>query len=69
MAAAVKRAERAEAIIGKVIGGTTGAVVGGVTGGAAGAAVAVETADRDVVIPIGAKIRLALRSAFPSLPI
>lgn len=54
----------AGAIIGKVIGGGTGAVVGGVAGGAAGGAVAVETADRDVIIPIGAKIRLALRSAF-----
>jgi len=54
----------AGAIIGKVIGGGTGAVVGGVAGGAAGGAVAVETADRDVIIPIGAKIRLALRSVF-----
>ena len=40
----------------------TGAAAGGVVGGAAGAAVAVETADRDVVIPVGAKIKLALRS-------
>ncbi|HEV8197096.1 MAG TPA: hypothetical protein VGP87_10680 [Gemmatimonadales bacterium] len=54
----------AGAIIGKVVGGGTGAAAGGVVGGAAGAAVAVETADRDVVIPIGAKIRIALRSAF-----
>jgi len=52
------------AILGKIIGGKTGAVAGGVTGAAAGAAVAVETADRDVVVPIGAKIKLALRSAF-----
>jgi len=35
-----------------------------VTGAAAGAAVAVETAPRDVVIPVGARIKLALRSAF-----
>jgi hypothetical protein len=54
----------AGAIIGKIIGGGTGAVVGGVVGGAAGGAVAVETADRDVIIPVGAKIRLALRSTF-----
>ena len=54
----------AGAIIGKVIGGGSGAVAGGVVGGAAGAAVAVETADRDVIIPVGAKIRLALRSVF-----
>ncbi len=54
----------AGAIIGKVIGGGSGAAAGGVVGGAAGAAVAVETADRDVIIAVGAKIRLALRSAF-----
>ncbi len=54
----------AGAILGKVIGGGTGAVIGGVVGGAAGGAVAVETADRDVVIPVGAIIRLALRSTF-----
>ncbi len=54
----------AGAIIGKVIGGGSGAVAGAVVGGAAGAAVAVESADRDVVVPVGAKIRLALRSAF-----
>jgi hypothetical protein len=54
----------AGAIIGKVIGGGTGAAAGAVVGGAAGAAVAVESADRDVVVPVGAKIRLALRSAF-----
>ncbi|HEV8358170.1 MAG TPA: hypothetical protein VGQ17_15570 [Gemmatimonadales bacterium] len=53
-------------IIGKIIGGGTGAAVGGVTGAAAGAAVAVETADRDVVIPVGARIKLALRAAFIS---
>ena len=52
------------AILGKIIGGKTGAVAGGVTGAAAGAAVAVETAPRDVVIPVGARIKLALRSAF-----
>ncbi len=63
-AAKVGGGAAAGAIIGKVIGGGTGAAVGGVVGGAAGAAVAVETADRDVVIPVGAKIRLALRSSF-----
>ncbi|NOT10022.1 MAG: hypothetical protein HOP28_17655 [Gemmatimonadales bacterium] len=56
----------AGAIIGKVIGGGTGTAVGAVTGAAAGTAVAVETADRDVVIPVGGKIRLTLRSAFPA---
>lgn len=63
-AAKVGGGAAAGAIIGKVIGGGTGAVVGGVVGGAAGGAVAVETADRDVIIPVGAKIRLALRSSF-----
>lgn len=63
-AAKVGGGAAAGAIIGKVIGGGTGAVIGGVVGGAAGGAVAVETADRDVVIPVGAKIRLALRSTF-----
>jgi hypothetical protein len=54
----------AGAILGKVVGGGTGAAVGGVVGGAAGAAVAVESADRDVVVPVGATIRLVLRTAF-----
>lgn len=54
----------AGAILGKVVGGGTGAAVGGVVGGAAGAAVAVESANRDVVVPVGGKIRLVLRSAF-----
>ena len=54
----------AGAILGKVVGGGTGAAVGGVVGAGAGAAVAVESANRDVVVPVGAKIRLVLRSAF-----
>lgn len=54
----------AGAIIGKVVGGGTGAAVGGVVGAGAGAAVAVESADRDVVVPVGATIRLVLRTAF-----
>ncbi|HEV8149213.1 MAG TPA: hypothetical protein VGP61_03420 [Gemmatimonadales bacterium] len=54
----------AGAIIGKVIGGGTGAAVGAATGAAGGAVVAVETADRDVVVPVGARIKLVLRSAF-----
>ena len=55
----------AGAIIGKVLGGGTGAAVGAATGAAGGAVVAAETADRDVVVPVGARIRLVLRSAFP----
>ena len=51
----------AGAVIGKVLGSTA---AGAVVGAAGGAAVAVETADRDVVVPVGAKIRLVLRSPF-----
>jgi hypothetical protein len=54
----------AGAIIGKVVGGGTGAAAGAVVGAAGGAAVAVETADRDVVIPVGGKIRISLRAPF-----
>ncbi|HSE50929.1 MAG TPA: hypothetical protein VLB00_01980, partial [Gemmatimonadales bacterium] len=54
----------AGAILGKVVGGGTGAAVGGVVGAAGGAAVAVESADRDVVVPVGATIRLVLRAPF-----
>jgi hypothetical protein len=63
-AAKVGAGAAAGAIIGKVIGGGAGAAAGAVTGAAAGAAVAVETADRDVVIPQGGKIRISLRSPF-----
>jgi hypothetical protein len=54
----------AGAIIGKVVGGGTGAAAGAVVGAAGGAAVAVETADRDMVIPVGGKIRISLRAPF-----
>jgi hypothetical protein len=48
------------AVVGKIIGGKTGAIIGGVAGAAAGTAVAVETADRDVVVVPGAKIVITL---------
>jgi hypothetical protein len=49
------------AAAGRVIGGDTkGAVIGGVVGAAGGAAVAVETADRDVVVSAGAPIVITL---------
>jgi len=54
----------AGAVIGRVIGGGAGAAAGAVTGAAAGAAVAVETADRDVVVPVGGRVRLSLRAPF-----
>lgn len=49
------------AIVGRVIGGSTkGAVIGGVIGGAVGAQRAVETKDRDVVVPSGTSVTLVL---------
>jgi hypothetical protein len=49
------------AIVGRVIGGSTkGAVIGGVIGGAVGAQRAVETKDRDVVVPAGTQVTLTL---------
>ncbi|HEU4588324.1 MAG TPA: hypothetical protein VFS11_06735 [Gemmatimonadales bacterium] len=50
------------AVVGRVLGGSTkGAVIGGVIGGAVGAQRAVETKDRDVVVPAGASIKLTLK--------
>ena len=44
----------AGAVLGRVIGGNTkGAVIGGIIGGAIGTQRAVETQDRDVVVPVG----------------
>jgi hypothetical protein len=49
------------AIAGRVLGGDTrGAVIGGVVGAAGGAAVAVQTADRDVVVKAGTPISFVL---------
>ena len=54
----------AGAILGRVLGGKKkGAIVGGVVGAAAGTAVAIQTADRDVVIHSGAKITILLKDA------
>lgn len=51
------------AVAGRVIGGSTkGAVIGGVLGGAVGAQRAVETQDRDVVVPAGSRVQLTLQS-------
>jgi hypothetical protein len=51
------------AVAGRVIGGNTkGAVIGGVLGGAVGAQRAVETQDRDVVVPAGSRVRLTLQN-------
>jgi hypothetical protein len=44
-----------------VIGGSTkGAIIGGIIGGAVGTQRAVETKDRDVVVPQGTAITLTL---------
>ncbi|HUQ15644.1 MAG TPA: hypothetical protein VM094_06285 [Gemmatimonadales bacterium] len=50
------------ALAGRVIGGNTkGAVIGGVIGGAVGTQRAVETQDRDVVVPVGSRVQLTLQ--------
>jgi hypothetical protein len=55
----------AGAIVGRVIGGNTkGAVIGGIIGGAVGTQRAVETQDRDLVIPSGSRVELTLHGAF-----
>src|SRR5688572_1196992 len=52
----------AGAIVGRVIGGNTkGAVIGGIIGGAVGTQRAVETQDRDVVVPAGSRVELRLQ--------
>ena len=63
-AAKVGAGAAAGAVVGKIIGKGKGAVVGGVIGAAAGTAVAVNSADRDVLVPVGARILLKLSSAF-----
>lgn len=51
----------AGAIVGRVIGGSTkGAIIGGIIGGAVGTQRAVETKDRDVVVPAGTIVTLTL---------
>jgi len=63
-AAPVEAATAAGAIAGGILGGrggrTEGAVVGGVVGAAAGAGIAVATHGRDIVLPAGGTIRIAL---------
>lgn len=55
----------AGAVVGRVIGGSTkGAIIGGIIGGAVGAQRAVETKDRDVVLPQGTSVTLTLDQAF-----
>ncbi len=55
----------AGALVGRVIGGNTkGAVIGGILGGAVGTQRAVETQDRDVVVPVGSRVELTLQGDF-----
>ena len=52
----------AGALVGRVIGGNTkGAVIGGIIGGAVGTQRAIETQDRDVVVPAGSRVELRLQ--------
>lgn len=53
------------AVVGRVLGGSSkGAIIGGVLGGAVGAQRAVETKDRDVVLPQGTTVTLSLDQEF-----
>jgi hypothetical protein len=55
----------AGAVVGRVLGGSTkGAVIGGIIGGAVGAQRAVETKDRDVVVPAGSRITITVDERF-----
>lgn len=54
----------AGAIVGKIIGGGKGALIGGVVGGAVGTQRAIETKDRNTVLPEGAAITIKLDSDF-----
>jgi hypothetical protein len=49
------------AVAGRVIGGNTkGAVIGGLIGGAVGTQRAIQTHDRDVIVPAGSRVELTL---------
>ena len=64
-AAKVGAGAAAGAVVGRVLGGSgKGAVIGGVIGGAVGAQRAVETKDRDVVLPVGSTVTITLNDTF-----
>jgi hypothetical protein len=53
------------AVAGRVIGGNTkGAIIGGIIGGAIGTQRAVETQDRDVVVPASSRVEITLKESF-----
>jgi len=56
----------AGALLGTAVSGgsTKGAVIGGIAGGAVGAQRAVETQDRDVVVPSGSRLKVTLTTPF-----
>jgi hypothetical protein len=56
----------AGALLGTAVSGgsTKGAIIGGVAGGAVGAQRAVETQDRDVVVPAGSRLKVTLKAPF-----
>ncbi|MGI9042289.1 MAG: hypothetical protein ACR2HK_14515 [Gemmatimonadales bacterium] len=55
----------AGAVVGRVLGGSSkGAIIGGILGGAVGAQRAVETKDRDVVLPQGTTVTMRLDDSF-----
>jgi hypothetical protein len=62
-AAKVGGGAAAGAVVGGLIGKGKGALIGAIIGAAGGTAVAVETADRDVVIPAGGVVHLSLRDS------
>jgi hypothetical protein len=55
----------AGAIVGRVLGGSSkGAIIGGIIGGAVGTQRAIETKDRDVVLPQGTAVTITLDERF-----
>jgi hypothetical protein len=56
----------AGALLGTAVSGgsTKGAVIGGALGGAVGAQRAVQTQDRDVVVPVGSRLKVTLGASF-----
>jgi hypothetical protein len=56
----------AGALLGTAVSGgsTKGAVIGGIAGGAVGAQRAIETQDRDVVVPVGSRLKVTLKAPF-----
>jgi hypothetical protein len=56
----------AGALLGTAVSGgsTKGAVIGGAVGGAVGAQRAIQTQDRDVVVPVGSRLKVTLGASF-----